>query len=73
MRAKVIRTQVGAGGLIHIEDRDLPPGPADLVVLYREEDVAPTNSDVNRPPLGGYKAGWIEPRSLRREAMYEEG
>ena len=24
-------------------------------------------------PLGGYRAGWLSPRQLSREAMYEEG
>lgn len=72
MKAKVIQTQVGAGGLIHVEDRELPRGPAQLVILYAEEEAGPAGNDGSRLPLGGYNAGWIEPRSLRREALYEE-
>jgi len=72
VNAKVISALVGAGGIIHVEDRELPPGPAQLVVLYPENGGEPAEFDLTQLPLGGHRAGWIQPTDLRREAMYEE-
>jgi hypothetical protein len=37
MKVKLIHTEVNKGGVIHVVDRDLPPGEVDLIVLLRIE------------------------------------
>jgi len=74
MKAKVIHTKISKGGVIHVEDRDLPPGEVDLIVLLRNSEPIqrPFPSEGIPLPLGGYKAGWLSPEQLRRQAIYEE-
>lgn len=74
MKAKVIHTEISKGGVIHVVAPDLPPGEVDLIVLLHNSDVSqpPRTSDVRQLPFGGYKAGWLVPERLRREAIYEE-
>ncbi len=71
MKAKVIHTKISKNGVIHVEDHDLPPGEADIIVLLRDlKKQRPKN--IKHLPLGGHKAGWFSPEQLRREVIYEE-
>ena len=72
MYAKVIKTKIEKGGVIHVVDRELPAGDAEVVVLTQETGVKQPVSDLKKLPIGGYKAGWLTPQQLRREALYED-
>lgn len=74
MYPKVIRTRVAEGGVIHVVDKELPPGEVDIVVVPHHGKKLPQHRsiEVNRLPIGGYKAGWLSPQQLRRKALYED-
>ena len=36
MKAKVIRTEIGRDGIIHLGDHDLPPGRVKVIILYED-------------------------------------
>ena len=73
MKAKVIHTEIRKDGIIHVVDHELPPGKVNIIILYNDSELLqPSISNVKNLPLGGYKAGWISPEDLRREAIYEE-
>ena len=73
MKAKIINTKISKDGIIHVVDPELPPGQVSVIVLYDNTILPqPSISDVKDLPLGGYRAGWISPEDLRREAIYEE-
>lgn len=74
MKAKVIHTEVTREGVIHVVAPDLPPGEVDIIILVRnlEETGPPRLPDLRNLPLGGYRAGWLSPEQLRREAIYED-
>ena len=73
MKAKIINTKISKDGIIHVVDHELPPGQVNVIVLYDDTKLPqPSISDVKDLPLGGYRAGWISPEDLRREAIYEE-
>jgi hypothetical protein len=38
-----------------------------------EEGASRPVLNAKKLPLGGYKAGWLSPRQLSRETIYEEG
>ncbi len=73
MYAKVIRTKIDSSGVIHIVDKELPPGEVDVVILpHVTKGSDKGKADVDNLPIGGYKAGWLSPKHLRREAIYED-
>lgn len=74
MKAKVIHTEVSKDGIIHVVDHDLPPGEVDLIILLGNSDHPQSAHmlDAKHIPFGGYKAGWLDPEQLRREAIYED-
>lgn len=72
MNVKVIKTKIDKGGVIHIVDKELPAGDADIVVFPYERSASSAAPRPINLPIGGYKAGWLSPRQLRRESIYED-
>jgi len=72
MKAKIIHTEITTGGVIHVVDQELPPGSADIIILFPEAKPFAAHPTAKQLPLGGYKAGWIPAEKLRREAMYDD-
>ncbi len=74
MKIKIIRTRIGQGGVIHVVDKELPPGEVDIVMLpnHGKKPLQRPLVDVKKLLIGGYKAGWFSPQQLRREALYED-
>lgn len=72
MYAKIIKTRIETGGVIYLVDRELSAGDAEIIVLTHETDVKRSLPDLKKLPIGGYKAGWLTPQQLRREALCED-
>lgn len=73
MYAKVIRAKIDKDGVIRVVVHELPPGDVDVVILPHVSELHQSYKvDVKKLPIGGYKAGWLSPKQLRREAIYEE-
>ena len=73
MVSRVIHAKTDEKGVLKITVPDLPPGEVEVILRIPEStDDRRISMDIGRLPLGGYKAGWLKPEQLRREAIYEE-
>ena len=73
MVSRVIHARTDEKGVLTLTVPDLPPGEVEVILRIPESaDDRRATKDIDRLPLGGYRAGWLKPEQLRREAIYEE-
>ena len=73
MASRVIHARADEQGVLSLTVKGLPPGVIEVILRIPDaENGRHPQEDIDRLPLGGYKAGWLAPEQLRREAIYEE-
>ncbi len=73
MASRVIHARTDEQGVLNLTVKGLPPGEVEIILRTPDsENDRHSPEDIDRLPLGGYKAGWLAPEQLRREAIYEE-
>jgi hypothetical protein len=71
MASKVIHTRTDEQGVLSLTVEGLPPGEIEVILNIPDAEIdRQTGKNVGQLPLGGYKAGWLEPEQLRRKILY---